>query len=350
MFIAGTLFPTISGLIALFEELLLLMEVVVGAVGGVSITVGALPAGLATSCCLLGLLCYQKKRWLLVICFSLVVPMVFQQNRVLPTISYVDVGQGDSIVLQAEKNREVYVIDTGGSLSFPKENWQERKRQAAAESTLISFLKGEGVRKITGLFLTHGDTDHMGDALALMKAIPVETLYLVPGSEQDHRIAKLLNELPNQTSVVWTTVGQVVGDFLQLQVLAPESGAGQNEDSMVIKTEVGDKTFLFTGDLEQAGEKRLIHDYPNLKVDVLKLGHHGSRTSTAPEFVAAIDPQFGIVSSGRNNRYGHPHEEVLETLVNQTVLRTDQQGMIQFIWSEKQQSFLIKTLLDYPID
>ncbi|MCT8192716.1 hypothetical protein KY382_31800, partial [Pseudomonas monteilii] len=79
------------------------------------------------------------------ICFSLVVPMVFQQNRVLPTISYVDVGQGDSIVLQAEKNREVYVIDTGGSLSFPKENWQERKRQAAAESTLIPFLKGDGV-------------------------------------------------------------------------------------------------------------------------------------------------------------------------------------------------------------
>jgi len=135
-----------------------------------------------------------------------------------------------------------------------------------------------------------------------------------------------------------------------LQVLAPESGAGQNEDSMVIKTKVGDKTFLFTGDLEQAGEKKLIRDYPNLKVDILKLGHHGSRTSTAPEFVAAIDPQFGIVSSGRNNRYGHPHEEVLETLVNQTVLRTDQQGMIQFIWSEKQQSFLIKTLLDYPID
>lgn len=94
----------------------------------------------------------------------------------------------------------------------------------------------------------------------------------------------------------------------------------------------------------------MIHDYPNLKVDVLKLGHHGSRTSTAPEFVAAIDPQFGIVSSGRNNRYGHPHEEVLQTLANQTVLRTDQQGMIQFIWSEKQQTFLIKTLLDYPID
>ncbi|WP_429972207.1 DNA internalization-related competence protein ComEC/Rec2 [Enterococcus sp. AZ015] len=350
MFVTGTLFPTISGLIALFEGLLLLMEVVVGAVGGVSITVGAVPAGLAGSCCLFSMLFYQKKRWLLVICFSLVVPIVFQQNRVLSTISYVDVGQGDSIVLQAEKNREVYVIDTGGSLSFPKENWQERKRQAAGESTLIPFLKGEGVRKITGLFLTHGDTDHMGDALALMKAIPVETLYLVPGSEQDHRIAKLLNELPKQTSVVWTTVGQVVGDFLQLQVLAPESGAGQNEDSLVIKTKVGDKTFLFTGDLEQAGEKKLIHDYPNLKVDVLKLGHHGSRTSTAPEFVAAIDPQFGIVSSGRNNRYGHPHEEVLETLVNQTVLRTDQQGMIQFIWSEKQQSFLINTLLDYPID
>jgi competence protein ComEC len=190
----------------------------------------------------------------------------------------------------------------------------------------------------------------MGDALALMKVIPVETLYLVPGSEQDHRIAKLLNELPKQTNVVWTTIDQVVGDSLQLQVLAPESGAGQNEDSLVIKTKVGDKTFLFTGDLEQAGEKKLIHDYPNLKVDVLKLGHHGSRTSTAPEFVAAIDPQFGIVSSGRNNRYGHPHEEVLETLVNQTVLRTDQQGMIQFIWSEKQQTFLIKTLLDYPID
>lgn len=350
LFMVSTLFPPIRGLIVLFEGLLLLLEIIIGAVGGISLTIGAIPVGLAGICCLLGLFFYQKTRWLLVICFSLVIPTVYQKNSVVPTISYVDVGQGDSIVLQAEKNREVYVIDTGGSLYFPRETWQERKRQAAANSTLLPYLKGEGVRKITGLFLTHGDTDHMGDALALMKAIPVETLYLVPGSEQDHRIAKLLNELPKQTSVVWTTVGQVVGDFLQLQVLAPESGAGQNEDSMVIKTKVGDKTFLFTGDLEQAGEKKLIHDYPNLKVDVLKLGHHGSRTSTAPEFVAAIDPQFGIVSSGRNNRYGHPHEEVLETLANQTVLRTDHQGMIQFIWSEKQQSFLIKTLLDYPID
>ncbi len=153
------------------------MEVVVGAVGGVSITVGAVPAGLAASCCLLGLLCYQKKRWLLVICFRLLYQSSFNRIGFYPPLVMSTLVKA-IVSFYRQKNREVYVIDTGGSLSFPKENWQERKRQVAAESTLIPFLKGEGVRKITGLFLTHGDTDHMGDALALMKAIPVETLYL----------------------------------------------------------------------------------------------------------------------------------------------------------------------------
>ena len=102
---------------------------------------------------------------------------------------------------------------------------------------------------------------------------------------------------------------------------------------------------IFTGDLDQAGELELLVQYPNLQIDILKLGHHGSRTSTAQLFIESLAPRVGIISCGRDNRYGHPHQEVLDILADTSVLRTDHNGMIQFSWSDKQQ-LTLRTWLD----
>ncbi|EQC78797.1 Late competence protein ComEC, DNA transport [Enterococcus sp. HSIEG1] len=111
-----------------------------------------IPIELAIFCSLLGLFLYQRHQFFFCFLVSLFLPLLLQRLFVLAAVTFVDVGQGDSIVLQTAFNREVYVIDTGGSLSFPKEAWQQRAYQENAHASLIPFLKGEGVRQIDGLF------------------------------------------------------------------------------------------------------------------------------------------------------------------------------------------------------
>ncbi|AYW45081.1 DNA internalization-related competence protein ComEC/Rec2 [Tetragenococcus koreensis] len=281
-----------------------------------------------------GVYIYQnyRKRWLFIPTLVLV---AFQVCSLETSIAFVDVGQGDSIVIQTPFKQEVYVIDTGGKVNFFEDNWQSRNYRTNAEYTLIPYLKGEGVKKIDGLFLTHGDTDHMGDAQKLMEEFKIETLYLGKGSQQSSNIKKLLKNLTENTIVKETGSKDQVGKKLKLHVLAPEHvGKGENEDSLVIGTTIYGVNFVMTGDLDQAGEKKVMQDYPGLQADVLKLGHHGSRTSTAPAFIKQLQPKQGIISCGKDNRFNHPHPEVVDTLQDHQVqiLRTDEQGMIRYSW------------------
>ena len=119
--------------------------------GRFALTTGRIPIELAIFCSLLGLFLYQRHQFFLFLS-QFVLPLLLQRLFVPAAVTFVDVGQGDSIVLQTAFNREVYVIDTGGSLSFPKEAWQQRAYQENAHASLIPFLKGEGVRQIDGLF------------------------------------------------------------------------------------------------------------------------------------------------------------------------------------------------------
>jgi len=269
----------------------------------------------------------------------MLVLIVIQFGSFKTSISFVDVGQGDSVVIQSLFNQEVYVIDTGGRLSFEQEDWQQRTYRAGAEYTLLPFLKGEGVRQIDGLFLTHGDADHLGDAAKVIEKIPVKWVYIGKGSLQHPSIQRLAKQLPKRTKIREVEMNEVIGKSLPLQVLAPKYGKGENEDSLVLTTTIRGIRFLMTGDLGQEGERKLLKDYPNLTVDVMKLGHHGSKTSTDNQFIKKIKLKQGIISSGKNNRFNHPHPEVLETLAgNQVrVFRTDKSGMIRYLWKITEQ-------------
>lgn len=119
-----------------------------------------------------------------------------------------------------------------------------------------------------------------------------------------------------------------------LQVLAPLTlGDGGNDDSVILYGQLLGLTFLFTGDLEEEGEKELIKAYPELPVDVLKVGHHGSKGSSSAAFLSHIKPKLALISAGKKNRYQHPHGEALDRLREQgtRIYRTDQQGAIRFI-------------------
>src|SRR5699024_10636862 len=247
-------------------------------------------------------------------------------------LAFVDVGQGDSIVIQKGIAKEVYVIDTGGKMTFHQEEWQNYQAGPNAEYTLIPYLKGEGIRKIDGLLLTHGDTDHMGDAKELFKIFEIKRLYVGKGSLKHNNMKRLLKDIPKKTEIIEVSQGNQIGEKIQLNILAPqEEGKGENEDSVVVAAKIHEINFLLTGDLDQAGERKLLKNDPQLKCDVLKLGHHGSRTSSDEVFIQTLKPKHAIVSCGKDNRFGHPHKEVMDTLnKNQVqVLRTDQQGKIR---------------------
>jgi competence protein ComEC len=119
--------------------------------------------------------------------------------------------------------------------------------------------------------------------------------------------------------------------------LAPDDRVYEgNNDSLVLYAQIGGRTWLFTGDLEKEGEEELIKKY-RLEIDWLKVGHHGSKTSSSASFVKAIKPDFAVISAGVNNRYGHPHKEVMDTLANEKILvyRTDKHGAITYTFEKK---------------
>lgn len=274
---------------------------------------------------------HRKKKWLLGLSLVLALLFFITKHPLENEVTVVDIGQGDSIFLRDMRGRTV-LIDVGGRVDFAaKEEWQERSSQANAERTLIPYLHSRGVDRIDSLVLTHTDTDHVGDVLEVAKQVQIGRIVVSPGSLTVPDFVATLKEINAPVHVV------KVGDRLPifdsyLEVLYPDgTGDGGNNDSIVLYGRLLETNFLFTGDLEQ-GELDLIETYPNLPVDVLKAGHHGSKGSSYPEFLDHIEAKIVLISAGENNRYKHPHQETLDRFDSRNiqVYRTDQQGAIRF--------------------
>lgn len=277
---------------------------------------------------------YYKRKWL---CISLVLAvlgfLVITKHPVVNEVTMIDIGQGDSIFVR-DSSGKTLLIDVGGKVSFSqKEAWQEGSTDSNAERTLIPYLKSRGVLKIDRLLLTHTDTDHMGDMEVVAKHFAIGEVLVSPGSLTNSSFVNRLKAMNVHVRSV------LAGEELpimnsSLQVLYPLSqGDGKNNDSLVLYGNLLGTRFLFTGDLEKEGEEVLLEHYPQLAVDVLKAGHHGSKGSSSMSFLETIKPKLTLISAGQNNRYHHPHQETLERLakVNSQFLRTDQHGAIRFI-------------------
>ena len=248
-------------------------------------------------------------------------------------ITMLDVGQGESIFLRDVTGKTI-LIDVGGKVESDKkiEKWQEKATTSNAQRTLIPYLKSRGVAKIDQLILTNTDKEHVGDLLEVTKAFHVGEILVSKGSlKQKEFVAELE---ATKTKVRSVTVGENLPIFgSQLEVLSPRKiGDGGHEDSLVLYGKLLDKHFLFTGNLEEKGEKDLLKHYPDLKVDVLKAGQHGSKNSSSSAFLEQLKPEITLISVGKNNRTKLPHQETLTRLetINSKVYRTDQQGAIRF--------------------
>ena len=213
-------------------------------------------------------------------------------------VYFVNVGQGDSIVIR--NHNKVVMIDTGGNKSFDM-----------AKETLIPFLHKKQINHIDALITTHGDFDHSGAAISLMENFKVKQY------------------ITNQNRDVFP---YKVGN-LTLFNLNSFKGKDENDNSLVIKTHFLNKEWLFMGDASSDIEKLLIDEKIDIKADILKLGHHGSKTSSSKSFLEIVQPSEAIISVAEKNGYGHPDEEVIKRLkeLNIKIRQTSLEGTISYL-------------------
>lgn len=249
-------------------------------------------------------------------------------------VTMFDIGQGDSFLIREPFNRSVTLIDTGGKVQFASEAWQRGTQKYQAKRLSINYLKSIGISKIDNLCVSHQDADHCGDLPAYIQEMDIGRILVPLGMDKNPGFMKRIADRRQTTKLLCVNDEmRVVG--LPAEIYHPYlAGKGENHDSMVLGTQKGGLSWLFTGDLDRSGELDTIARHHGLTADVLKVGHHGSKTASDPQFISAIKPRIALISAGRNNRYGHPNDETLVTLKqhNVRIYNTQKQGMVRYIY------------------
>ena len=237
-------------------------------------------------------------------------------------ITFIDVGQGDSSLIKYNNNKGSVLIDTGGIVDY------NGKKYNLSDKTIIPYLKAEGVKTINYLILTHGDFDHMGEAINLANNFKVEKVVFNCGEFNDLE-KELIKVLDKKKIKYYSCIKELKLDNNKLYFLQTKEYDNENDNSNVIYTQIDGYKFMFMGDASSVTEKEILNKYNISDIDVLKVGHHGSRTSSSIEFINKISPKYSIISVGKNNRYGHPNKEVLDNLKDSKIYRTDVGGSIK---------------------
>lgn len=243
------------------------------------------------------------KLFFILLIFHFMIPL-FSNNTY---IKMLDIGQGDSILLHF--NKKSILIDTGGVYSY-KNNEADGK---IFYNIILPAFKSLGIGKLDYLIITHGDADHMGEAIQLIENFKVEVVIFNCG-EYNNLEKKLIKVLEKKKIKYYSCIIELNIDKNKLYFLQTKEYNNENDNSNVIYTEIEGYRFLFTGDAGVLKEKDILDTYDISKIDVLKVGHHGSRTSTSELFLKRINPQIALISAGRDNKFNHPHDEVLKLL------------------------------------
>lgn len=245
-------------------------------------------------------------------------------------ITFFDVGQGDSALIDFP-DRSRWMVDGGGAFL---------ERQIGRE--LFAELTSQGILRLHSMVLTHPDADHGEGLLSLLSELTVDSFLYNPAITERAKVTKpLLTDLIARAHLrkakalpITRPQSQRLGGARVS--LLPLKGITTNDRALVLNLQFGECSVLLTGDIEKEGEKELVArsaDWP--APTVLKVAHHGSRTSSTPRFLRKLSPRFAVVSSGVTNRYGHPNATVLERLrqFGAEVLRTDFHGWVRFTFT-----------------
>ena len=238
-----------------------------------------------------------------------------------PSITMIDVGQGDSLLIKLKNNKGNIVIDTGGEIN--------NKSYSKIKNITIPYLNAEGINNLNYLILTHGDYDHMGEAINLVNNFKVEKVIFNCGPYNNLE-KDLIKALDKKKIKYYSCIKELNIDKNKLYFLETKEYDNENDNSNVIYTELDGYKFMFMGDASITTEKEILDKYNLTDIDVLKVGHHGSKTSSSKDFIDEINPKYSIISVGKNNRYGHPNKEALNNLKNSKIYRTDEDGSVMF--------------------
>jgi len=300
-------------------------------------------------------------------------------------VSFLDVGQGDAILVRTASGKYV-LIDGGGQMMYrkPGEEWRERRDPfEVGRKTVVPLLQRRGVQSIDLLVISHLDSDHIKGLLAVVDSIPIKRI-LWNGTMKKSPDSEALLAAASQRGIpiYRAAAGQQweMDKDTQLLVLGGADEAlfadqavpvvkNQNDNSVIMIIQLYGRSFLFAGDAEAKQERQLLSTQMmrlsensgsydaetslkaestirQIDIDIMKISHHGSKTSTTAEWLAYWQPAAAVISAGRNNSYGHPHPTVMERL-NQAdipVLRTDQNGEVQLKVTSDSRLF-VRTML-----
>lgn len=240
---------------------------------------------------------------------------IFEYERNLVKINFIDIGQGDSILIRGRYNN--ILIDTGGITFGDGDN---------GSSTLVPYLKKEGVSKLNYVFISHIDADHCKNLNLLSEEIEIENLIFrnggyKPFTEKFGKVrAKNILEIKDSQKIHLKD--------MELDVFQVSNSIKENEKSILVNLTANGKNVLFTGDIGAFTENQLLKK--NIKCDYLKVAHHGSKNSSSISFLNATRSKNAIISCGKNNRYGHPHKDTIERIEskNMKIYRTDKDGNV----------------------
>lgn len=244
-----------------------------------------------------------------------------------------DVGQGDCTFIVTPKNKTI-LIDGGGSTGSDFD---------VGESTLLPYILDRGYKKIDLMFISHFDQDHIGGLFTILKELKVNRVCISKQEENSQNYKKFL-EIVEEKDIPVSIVK--IGDKIKIEkslyfdILWPKEEQIEenkiNNNAIVMKLNYNNFSCLFTGDIEKVAEDKIVNLYKDksvLESDILKVAHHGSKTSTTEEFLKLVNPKICLVGVGKNNLFGHPSSEVIERLEksNVKIYRTDINGEINII-------------------
>ncbi len=241
-------------------------------------------------------------------------------------IYMIDVGQGDSILIHSN-NRNV-LIDTGGIMNYYNKKWQKSSNPySIVKNRTIPLFKKLGIKKIDYLILTHGDFDHLGETVNLINNFKVNKILINSGDINylEKNIIKRFSNVERATKDYYFKIGDA--EFLELNTDLGE----ENDSSLVFYTVINSYKILFMGDASIKSEVYIIDNYDLFDIDILKAGHHGSKTSSSEEFISSISPKLVLISAGLNNKFNHPNKEVISLLEDNNIkyLITFKEGSIK---------------------
>ena len=274
---------------------------------------------------------YFKKLVVIILIIILIAnSCIYVQNHGKMIIYFIDVGQGDSTLIRTAKNKTI-LIDGGGS---------ENSSFDVGEKTLLPYLLDRKITVLDYVVISHFDTDHCGGILYLMEHIKVRNIIISKQGKESSNYNKFKNiVLDKGISVIFVKKGDKIkiDNETYMDVLFPSNNFISdnilNNNSIVTKVCYNNFSVLFTGDVEEIAENEICNQYHNtdkLKANILKVPHHGSKTSSTAEFIKMVKPQIALIGVGEKNKFGHPNDGVIQRLknMNTKVYRTDKMGEI----------------------